>query len=97
MGLSIFSIHDGNEVEVTFHPMPMPEVQEEILSSLLVRYLMRILRINLVQRKVARSPSLDLDPTSMILILILVKSLKDFLFLLIWEKSKCLKNNKLGS
>ena len=25
--------HDGNEVKVSFHPMPMPEVQEEILSQ----------------------------------------------------------------
>ena len=28
-----FLSHDGNEVKVSFHPMPMPEVQEEILSQ----------------------------------------------------------------
>ena len=28
-----FLSHDGNEVKVTFHPMPMLEVQEEILSQ----------------------------------------------------------------
>ena len=25
--------HDGDEVTVSFHPVPAPEVQEEILSS----------------------------------------------------------------
>ena len=28
-----FLSHNGNEVKVPFHPMPMPEVQEEILSQ----------------------------------------------------------------
>ena len=28
-----FLSHEGNEVKVTFHPVPTPEVQEEILSS----------------------------------------------------------------
>ena len=28
-----FLSHKGNEVKVTFHPIPTPEVQEEILSS----------------------------------------------------------------
>ena len=28
-----FLSHDGNEVKVTFHPTPMLEVQEEILSQ----------------------------------------------------------------
>ena len=59
---------------------------------------MRILRIQSGTKEgSARNLSLDLDATSMILILIFIKSSKDFLFLLIWEKSKCLKNNKLGS
>ena len=34
MGLPIFSLScEGDEVKVTFHPVPTPEVQEEILSS----------------------------------------------------------------
>ena len=28
-----FLSHDGNEVKVTFHPIPTQEVQEEILSQ----------------------------------------------------------------
>ena len=71
---------NGNEVKVTFHPTPTPKFKKKYYSSLLVRYLVRILRINLVQRKVVRSLSLDLNLTLMILILIFVNSLKDFLF-----------------
>ena len=85
---------NGNEVTVSFYPMPMPEVQEEILSQSVSQVSNGDSKDQLVQRKVVRSPSLDLDPTSMILILIFVKSSKDFLFPLILEKLKCLKSKK---
>ena len=30
--------HDGDEVTVSFHPVPSPEVQEEILSSAIYNF-----------------------------------------------------------
>ena len=88
VGLSFLS-HNGDEVKVTFHPISTSDVQEEILSQLVSQ--------GSSDNSKDQSSTEKGGPTSMIQILISKRSSRDFLSLLIWEKLKCLNNNKSGS
>ena len=85
---------DDKDVSVSFCPVPTLEVQEEIFSASMIQTDDSTQQVQLKNRM--RNQNLDLDPSSMIHILIFRRNWIDFLSHSIWGKLICLKHNKLG-
>ena len=64
--------HDGNEIKISFCPVPTPEVQEEILFTSITNT--GDSNEHEIQKNKARGQSLDLDPSLTAQILIFQRS-----------------------
>ena len=90
--------HDGNQVQVSFCPVPMPEVQAEIFTSGVASTDSSLNSSNPnmsdAQRNKGRGLNLGLILSSIPQILILRRNWNDFLSQLTWGKWICLSHRR---